>query len=146
MLETSTKLRQGLPGFKKSQLYNALRCKGVLHKKLGDLDGAEECFQEALKNLEDEFGKDIPMNNRFVFQQFLKHMTNMLPRTAVMLKEIGGVYYERKQWDIAQEYYDRSLDTMRQVYPDEPHLDNFGSLHFKIGLCETEQGYFESAR
>ncbi|KAK7914139.1 hypothetical protein PG985_011842 [Apiospora marii] len=130
MLETSTNLRQSLPGFKKSQLYNALRCRGVLYKKLGDLDEAQKWFKEALKNLQDEFGEEIPMNNR----------------TAVILKEIGAVYYERKEWDIAQEYYNRSLDTMKQVYPDEPHLDNFGLLYFKIGLCETEQGRYESAR
>jgi len=67
MLQTSTKIRIALPGYQRTQLFNALRCEGTLYKKMGRLKEAEACYLKAYEDRVAELGDEkLHTNIRFV--------------------------------------------------------------------------------
>lgn len=66
MLQISTNLLKSLPGFTRTQLFNAPRCEGTAYRQNGQLKKAEEYFLQVLRDRQEELGSDEETNVRYV--------------------------------------------------------------------------------
>ncbi|KAF4964202.1 hypothetical protein FSARC_7836 [Fusarium sarcochroum] len=69
LLQTSIEIRQALPGFQQSQLFNAIRCEGTLYKLMGRLEDAKACYMRIYNDRIRELGEEESehTNIRFVY-------------------------------------------------------------------------------
>ena len=61
LLKESTTIRQGLPAFTPTDLYNPLRYEGLYHIHQQNWRAAEPCFSKALQDRQDRYGGDSPL-------------------------------------------------------------------------------------
>ncbi|CAN9223194.1 unnamed protein product [Alternaria alternata] len=80
LFEKSEAIRRRLPNFTEANLYNTLRGRGYTYLLRNDLEMAYSTFLRAMRNLEDEYGKDHLKRNG---------------RGAALLSDMGNVRYRQ---------------------------------------------------